>query len=197
MKALENRTIEAKREMDILDALDEIRTKNAMGERVDAAKLLDRMHATEEELMSAEQKLQLKEDEELARSLFHDADGEYVKRINEDATDDLDDNFDDVEEFDFVSHFNTMKQQKAALGIKRKSDQMSSLKEASVPDTFVKPKTANSFVKPKTTNSFIKPKGTESTNGNGLVVLKAKKEPEFKVPLPLGMLGAYGDSDSD
>ena len=37
LKALENRTIEAKREMDILDALDEIRTKNARSERVDAS----------------------------------------------------------------------------------------------------------------------------------------------------------------
>lgn len=43
MKALENRTAESKREMDILDALDEIRTRNALNERVDPEVLLDRM----------------------------------------------------------------------------------------------------------------------------------------------------------
>ncbi|KAJ3311626.1 hypothetical protein HDV04_003890 [Boothiomyces sp. JEL0838] len=80
MKALENRTIESKREMDILDALDEIRTKNAKIDRADVDEALNRIHEKEtpEEI---EEKDFDKEDEELARQVFHDLDGEKVRRL--------------------------------------------------------------------------------------------------------------------
>lgn len=44
--ALENRTLDSKREMDILDALDEMLTKNAQMEKVDPEKVLEKIHGS-------------------------------------------------------------------------------------------------------------------------------------------------------
>lgn len=75
MKALENRAVDSKREMDILDALDEIRTRNALNERVDAEALLDKLHARklkDSGIDDAEllEKLLEEEDEAYARAIF-------------------------------------------------------------------------------------------------------------------------------
>ncbi|KAG7452768.1 DUF572-domain-containing protein [Guyanagaster necrorhizus] len=72
MKALENRTTDSKREMDILDALQDIRARNARNERVgNTVDLLDRIGL--EEIESAEdlecKKLE-EEDEKLVRAVF-------------------------------------------------------------------------------------------------------------------------------
>ncbi|KAH9857739.1 DUF572-domain-containing protein [Lenzites betulinus] len=72
MKALENRTVDSKREMDILDALQDIRARNARNERVgQSVDLLDRLHMeeieTEEDM---EQKRAEEEDEKLVREVF-------------------------------------------------------------------------------------------------------------------------------
>jgi hypothetical protein len=40
MRALENRTLESKREMDILDALEEIKERNARSGQLDATTIL-------------------------------------------------------------------------------------------------------------------------------------------------------------
>ncbi|KAI8913385.1 CWC16 protein [Gorgonomyces haynaldii] len=83
IKALERRTMEAKREMDILDALDEIKTKNAMLERVDADAILDKIHDSRVVEVSEQEKLLEEEDELLAKKAFQNADGEFVKRAYE------------------------------------------------------------------------------------------------------------------
>ncbi|KAI9026270.1 CWC16 protein, partial [Hyaloraphidium curvatum] len=75
MKALENRTMESKREMDILDALDEIRTRNAMNERVDPEGLLEKLMEkkrkdTEEAYAVLLEQLLDEEDDAYARSIF-------------------------------------------------------------------------------------------------------------------------------
>ncbi|KAF9137279.1 hypothetical protein BGX30_010398 [Mortierella sp. GBA39] len=90
MKALENRTQDSKREMEIMDALDEIRTRNAVNERVDADTLLNRIVGTEEEIALKQQQLEDEEDDRLAKAFFKDADGETVKRLRDDL-DGLDD----------------------------------------------------------------------------------------------------------
>ncbi|KAF9940586.1 hypothetical protein BGZ65_006614 [Modicella reniformis] len=84
MKALENRTLDSKREMEIMDALDEIRTRNAMNERVDADSLLDKMAGTEEETATKRQQDEDEEDERLTREVFKDVDGERIKRLRDD-----------------------------------------------------------------------------------------------------------------
>lgn len=72
MKALENRTVDSKREMDILDALQDIRARNARNERVgQSSDLIERLHMeeieTEEDM---EQKRAEEEDEKLVREVF-------------------------------------------------------------------------------------------------------------------------------
>jgi len=72
MKALENRTIDSKREMDILDALQDIRAKNARLERTGQAEdLAAALHMEEIETEEDKEKKRLEEeDEELVRQVF-------------------------------------------------------------------------------------------------------------------------------
>jgi hypothetical protein len=82
MLALENRTLDSKREMDILDALDELKTKNAQLEKVNPDEIISKLYegkGIEEQL----EDILEQEDEELARSVFRDADGEFIKRVSE------------------------------------------------------------------------------------------------------------------
>lgn len=69
MKALENRTLDSKREMDILDALDEIKAINQRHAKVDTDKLLQQ-HADEGKLSKEEQEEQLEEDRREAHRVF-------------------------------------------------------------------------------------------------------------------------------
>ncbi|KXN87723.1 hypothetical protein AN958_08199 [Leucoagaricus sp. SymC.cos] len=72
MKALENRTVDSKREMDVLDALQDIRARNARNERVgQAVDLLARINAQEvEDEEEAERERLEEEDEKLVREVF-------------------------------------------------------------------------------------------------------------------------------
>jgi hypothetical protein len=76
MKKLENRTMDSKREMDILDALQDIRARNARNERVgQAIDLLDKIEVdeevTEEDL---QRRVEDEEDEKLVRHYFSKVD---------------------------------------------------------------------------------------------------------------------------
>ena len=72
MKALENRTIDSKREMDVLDALHDIRARNARNERVGQSEdLIGRIGR--EDVVSLEDEQRRKEEEEderLVREVF-------------------------------------------------------------------------------------------------------------------------------
>ncbi|KAG0365612.1 CWC16 protein [Gamsiella multidivaricata] len=89
MKALENRTQDSKREMEIMDALDEIRTRNALNERLDADTLLDKLVDSEQDIRLRQQQQEDEEDERLARAVFKDVDGDRVKRLNDDLDEDV------------------------------------------------------------------------------------------------------------
>lgn len=71
MKALENRTLDSKREMDILDALDEIKAINQRHAKVDTDKLLQQ-HADVGKLTKEEQEKQLEEDRLEAHRVFEE-----------------------------------------------------------------------------------------------------------------------------
>ncbi|EEY66917.1 coiled-coil domain-containing protein 94 [Phytophthora infestans T30-4] len=71
MKALENRTLDSKREMDILDALDEIKAINQRHAKVDTDKLLQQ-HADVGKLSKEEQAKQLEEDRQEAHRVFEE-----------------------------------------------------------------------------------------------------------------------------
>lgn len=72
MKVLENRTTDSKREMDILDALQDIRARNARNERVGhSVDLVAQLGMEEvEDAETAEQKRLEDEDEKLVREVF-------------------------------------------------------------------------------------------------------------------------------
>jgi len=75
MKALENRTTDSKREMDVLDALHDIRARNARNERFDQDELQGILDARLEVLDEEEQqkKLEEEEDEKMVREVFSKA----------------------------------------------------------------------------------------------------------------------------
>lgn len=72
MKALENRTVDSKREMDILDALQDIRARNARNERVgQSVDLIERIGMEEIETEEEKERKRLEEeDEKLIREVF-------------------------------------------------------------------------------------------------------------------------------
>ncbi|CEP07752.1 hypothetical protein [Parasitella parasitica] len=83
MKSLENRTLDSKREMDIMDALDEIRTRNARSERLDVDEVLNRFSAEDQVVITERMKNEEEEDEKQAKAIFESADGEQVRKLKE------------------------------------------------------------------------------------------------------------------
>ena len=82
MESLETKVVDAKREMEIADALDEIRTRNARNERAgkkgdveDIAKQVEQEREDERRRIEAE-------DEEAAKRAFMGEDGERVRKLD-------------------------------------------------------------------------------------------------------------------
>ncbi|KAI9857047.1 MAG: hypothetical protein M1813_008653 [Trichoglossum hirsutum] len=82
MVELEAKTLDAKREMEIADALDEIRTRNAMNERVDRAGVALGERGVEKD---EEREREEREIEDAARRAFMTEDGERVWRLVEEG----------------------------------------------------------------------------------------------------------------
>ncbi|GMH05072.1 hypothetical protein Nepgr_006912 [Nepenthes gracilis] len=89
MKSLENRTLDSKREMDILAALDEMKSMKSRHATVSADAMLEALQLTTEE---QEKKLE-EEDEALIRSIVFHGSKNYVRRIHDEDLDDDDGNF--------------------------------------------------------------------------------------------------------
>jgi len=79
MKALENRTLDSKVEMDIIEALDEIRAVNARNSKIDSTTLLLQHKQTDEE----KEKQLDEEDEDLLRATVFKNSTSYVKRLDD------------------------------------------------------------------------------------------------------------------
>ncbi|KAL8996394.1 MAG: hypothetical protein Q9169_004085 [Polycauliona sp. 2 TL-2023] len=79
MEELEAKVVDAKQEMAIADALDEIRTRNARNERAGGKEVVD---VVKEEIDSERRRVE-REDEEMARRAFMTETGEKVRRIGE------------------------------------------------------------------------------------------------------------------
>lgn len=123
MKALENKTFDSKREMEILDTLDEIRTTNARAERVNPDEILDRMMAQDQKAAEEERVRQEAEDDEIAKAIFHGADGEFVRRILVDTPEELESTpVVSAPAAAFPSFDSVFKQPTAPSGIKRKNN---------------------------------------------------------------------------
>ncbi|KAG0165310.1 hypothetical protein DFQ28_008971 [Apophysomyces sp. BC1034] len=89
MQALENRTLDSKREMDIMDALDEIRTRNARSERVSVEDVLDRFSVEDQERIQKQLTQEEDEIERQATAVFQSADGECVRKLNNEVEPDV------------------------------------------------------------------------------------------------------------
>ena len=127
MGVLEGKMVDAKREMQIADALDEIRTRNARNERVGQEG--DVEVVVRDEINEERQRIE-KEDEELARKAFTTETGERVRRIGEGVVDgkEMTAGVADVEKDKvlmppptFKRGIKRKKDFSAALGIKKKS----------------------------------------------------------------------------
>ncbi|KAF9911060.1 hypothetical protein EC991_004933 [Linnemannia zychae] len=199
MKALENRTQDSKREMEIMDALDEIRTRNALNERVDAAdSVLDRMHGTEEEIALKQQQLEDEEDDRLAKAVFKDADGETVKRLHDDV--DGSDDEPDAATIAMAKFSNSLSLPdfSTPLAKKRKQGGSLGLVKSSTPATagsgsgavLIKPAGAATKL---TTASTPTSKATSSSTPS-----TSTSKPPAKPASLMSLIGSYGsDSDSD
>jgi len=88
MKVLENRTVDSKREMDILDALQDIRARNARNERMgNSVDLLAHVGLEEvEDAEDAERKRLEEEDEKLVKQVFSQVPVPVLSGTDEDAS---------------------------------------------------------------------------------------------------------------
>lgn len=92
MKALENKTMDSKMEMDILEGLDEIRTVNAIHQKISADQLLEhhleQMRKQNEHQAMERTDIELgDDDEELLDMLAQRERGEYVQRLEDEEQD--------------------------------------------------------------------------------------------------------------
>ncbi|KAJ8655424.1 hypothetical protein O0I10_008917 [Lichtheimia ornata] len=173
MAALENRTLDSKREMEILDALDEIRLRNARSQRVDVDDVLQRFSYIDKEALESRLKQEELEDEKEASEVFQSADGECVRKLAEG---------DEPDVFSLVASKkaamattttpnNKPSQPSLVAAVKRKAEQQQQLGIA------VKRKTNN--------NNTPSPSPPPKSNGNG------------KPATGLSMLASYDDSSSE
>ncbi|OMJ13187.1 Coiled-coil domain-containing protein 94-like protein [Smittium culicis] len=188
LKALENRTQESKREMEILDALDEIRTKNSTLERTTVEKAIQNIVSKKEELLNDVLKKQDEQDEQLIKSLFKDADGERIKRLN----DSFDPEIDKKLKISFSKDPLSTNQAISKNNIHKKSaiDKISKL------GVIIKPKTTVSLQKPSP-NSTIQPL-TNTYQGNSISKNSSNSTPanDLNIDLSLSMVGDYSSDSS-
>ncbi|KAF8925442.1 DUF572-domain-containing protein [Dissophora ornata] len=190
MKALENRTQDSKREMEIMDALDEIRTRNALNERLDADTLLDKLVDTEEEIVSRKQREEDEEDERLAKAVFKDVDGESVKRLRDDIDGPEELSAAQIAMSKFAQPL-AMPDFSAPLTKKRKQGGSLGLVKSSTPKAVV---SASSSA----TTTSKAPASLSSSTSSSITATATASKAAAKPSSLLSLVGSYGsDSDSD
>ena len=173
MLALENRTKESRREMDVLDALEEIRDWNARNAHVKFDDLMTKHLAAEQRAREQEER----EDEELVSTIFSGQRDKVIKRLN--------DSDEDVDELRPPAVKKTKLE--AASSLATSSD-----KDGQGPrNSSLKHKLAGMIVKKKSkkTEDHAKEEDKPTTD--------ATKHSGAAKAGSLGLLGAYSDSSSN
>ncbi|KAG4301201.1 hypothetical protein PCANB_002490 [Pneumocystis canis] len=87
MTVLEHKTLDSKIEMEISDALDEIRTRNAQRERLGADQVLEKIEKEKQQPSQEmiQEAIEQKKDIEIARSIFNSDDG-IIRRLKNENT---------------------------------------------------------------------------------------------------------------
>ncbi|KAF9581146.1 hypothetical protein BGW38_001948 [Lunasporangiospora selenospora] len=195
MKALENRTQDSKREMEIMDALDEIRTRNAMMERVDSDQVIGKIASTEEDQALRIQREEDDEDERLAKAVFRDIDGDSVKRLHEE-TEEID--VAQVAMSKLVQPL-SMPDFKAPLTKKRKQGGTLGLtvkKSAAEPGSSAKTSPQDQKTLPSSSSASSSSSSVSFISSNGTGSAPAASKPASKSSTLLSLVAAY-DSSSD
>lgn len=159
MKVLENRTTDSKREMDILDALQDIRARNARNERVGhSVDLLARIGMEEvEDEEDAEQRRLEEEDEKLVRQVFSKvAMPTAANSVN--ITPLLD-----------TSEAPVLATEPAVVTVKRKADDIEPSLHSLLPES------TRALIGPKSTVTPVKKKKLDSKNTLGIKLVKKGK----------------------
>lgn len=87
MKTLENRSADSKLEMDIMEALDEIRSRSARNAQLTSEELMEHHKRTHDEMKRQEEA----EDEEELKSIVFKSSNKFVRRIDQDSDDNVKD----------------------------------------------------------------------------------------------------------
>ncbi|CAG8451735.1 3526_t:CDS:2 [Ambispora leptoticha] len=212
MKALENRTLDSKREMDILDALDEIRTRNARNERVDSDALLDRLIELEEEREKTLEEIIEEEDDKLAKAVFQDANGLSVRKANLDEEPKIDALLSEQAKMVPLPDFSApiIKKRKlpesdlvAGLIVKKKASSSSKTISTAAASTSTSPiitasSTSGTSIITATTSKTL-PITVASTSNKPIITKKAepKSAPATSSSSTLLSLGDYGSDSND
>lgn len=108
MKSLENRTLDSKREMDILAALDEMKSMKSRHATVSVDAMLEALRHSSEE----KEKKTMEEEEALIKSLFQGEREKFIKRICDEDEDEGDGGSDIVANTSGESSINFLKRRK-------------------------------------------------------------------------------------
>ncbi|XP_077239302.1 uncharacterized protein LOC143880313 [Tasmannia lanceolata] len=190
MKSLENRTLDSKREMDILAALDEMKSMRSRHATVSADEMLEALQRANEE---KEKKLE-EEDEALIKSIVFQGSQDFVRRIEDDDDDSYEEIYLPPSSRDGPSDYVAKRQ--------KKCEELPS-KVASVTDSLTKAQAPNISEARKPKPTFIvkavkKPQPT-STESKQALVEKKQEEPktsEMNIGLQ-SLLQNYQSDESD
>lgn len=189
MKSLENRTLDSKREMDIMAALDEMKSMKSRHASVSVDAMLEALQRSGEgqDQDLIEKKLD-EEDEALIKSIFHGP-NQYVRRIDDEEWDDDSD--------DGVGN-NSAKKSKLSESASKPTDVLTKSNPSDDPSNKEPSNSKKPTSQPPTVQFMVKKKAPQKPENQELLKKEDSKQQEESV-LSSGfkLLCQYDDSEDD